>query len=335
MDIIYKQIINDISGICFSHSQINSFGFGDISQITNDIETKKEPKYKRVYVIPGNVQLLENRVQTQLNIIVMDILNSDLSNQENVMSDTLEVARDIYTVLHNSYEQQFGYYSIDYQPQFNANIVPFLERFDTILGGWTLQLTIEHIFNYDVCVLPFGNDLYVPNDPKDSSYMIMLNFFRSIGESHPQINSYQFGDIPQITNDILNNDEPDYTRFYVNPGNTILNNNEVQYQFNLYVLDKLNVDLSNRRDVMSDTLEIMKDIFVMTYRSEYEALFTPTIEPLIDNFDGVLAGWKMTITISIPFNYNRCVIPVINLDGITWGQLDKEWNEVNNNWDNV
>lgn len=329
--VTYKDVINDLSGIAYAHTQINSFGFGDMAQITNDVETKKEPKYKRMYVVPGNVQLLENRIQYNFNIIIMDIVNADLSNQEDVMSDTLEVCRDIYTILRNSYESSFGGFSINYQPLFNANIVPFLERFDTILGGWTLQLNIEQIFDFDLCVLPLSDELYTPTESKDSSYKLMLNFLRSIGENHKQINSYGFGDIPQITNDIMNNEEPYYTRFYVNPNDTVLLENEVQYTFNLFVLDKLNVDLSNRRDVMSDTLEIMKDIFILTYRSEFETLFSPTITPLIDNYDTVLSGWTMTITISIPFTYNRCVSPIGNI----WRTVNEEWDIINRNWNKV
>jgi hypothetical protein len=63
-----KQIIQDLSGIAYYHPQISSFGFGSLDQITMDIETKKEPKYTKLYVIPGDVTLAQNsneKVSTQ------------------------------------------------------------------------------------------------------------------------------------------------------------------------------------------------------------------------------------------------------------------------------
>jgi hypothetical protein len=149
-----KQIIQDLSGIAYYHNQIKSFGFGDISQITMDVDTKSEPNYIRMYVIPGNVILNQNRLDYNFSIIIMDRINDDYSNQRDVMNDTLEICKDIFTILYQSYTSEYGGFTLDYEPIWGPNVTPFLEEYETKLGGYTMNLTIEQAFDYNRCDIP-------------------------------------------------------------------------------------------------------------------------------------------------------------------------------------
>ena len=82
MNINYKQILTYFSSIAYHHEQIKSFGFGDIEQCTNDIITKQEPKYTRMYLIPGQVTLNQNHIHYNFDVIIMDKVDDDLSNLE-------------------------------------------------------------------------------------------------------------------------------------------------------------------------------------------------------------------------------------------------------------
>jgi hypothetical protein len=84
----------------------------------------------------------------------MDKINQDYSNQSEVMSDTLLILEDVFTILYQSYTQQYGNFTLDYEPQFGANVQPFLERFETILAGWTMTINIVQLHDYNRCVLP-------------------------------------------------------------------------------------------------------------------------------------------------------------------------------------
>ena len=158
-----KQIIEDLKGIAYHHPQISSFGFGDITQITMDVESKQEPKYSRMYVIPQPVTFDRNGLIYNLSITVMDKINQDYSNQSEVMSDTLLILEDIFTILWQSYTSNFGGFTIDYEPQFGSTITPFLERFETIVAGWTMNINIVQLHDYNRCDLP---ELpFTPNNP--------------------------------------------------------------------------------------------------------------------------------------------------------------------------
>jgi hypothetical protein len=338
MIVNYKTIIQDLSGIAYHHEQIKSFGYGDITQVTMDIETKKEPLYTRMYVVPGDVTLNQNRLDYNFSIIIMDRINNDLSNQEDVMNDTLLICQDLFTILYQSYTANWGGFSIDYEPLWGPNVTPFLERFETILGGWTMNLTIEQPFDYNQCVLPFtsGVTLPNPNQVQYVNYKQLLGDLKSMGDNHPQIKSYGFGDIEQLTNDIVTDKSPLYTRMYVVPTDTFLNRYELVYSFQIIVADRLNDDYSNQRDVMNDTLEIIKDIFTKLYLSQYQSIWGSNVSPFLERFEDILAGWTLTINLTQPFDYNRCIVPERSfLPGKKWFELAELWNEISKDWNEV
>ena len=66
----YKQLLADFASIAYHHEQIRSFGFGDLPQITNDIETDKEPLYTKMYIVPGNIVFNQNQITYQLNLLI-------------------------------------------------------------------------------------------------------------------------------------------------------------------------------------------------------------------------------------------------------------------------
>lgn len=150
----FKQLMTDLSNICYEHQQVNSFGFGTLDQITNDIETRKAPLYPKVFCVPEGVTLNQGELQYQLSIIVMDRLNNDLSNQVDVMSDTLEIAKDIFTVFNLSYTPKNGDFTREYEATFGDTLTAFLEEYDDVLGGWTLNVTISQPFDYNRCNVP-------------------------------------------------------------------------------------------------------------------------------------------------------------------------------------
>ncbi len=330
----YKQILQDLKGIAFYHPQINSFGIGDITQITQDIETKQEPRYTKMYVVPGTVTLNQNVLSYQLSIIILDKIEDDYSNQRDVMSDTLEIAKDIFTILYQSYTSQYGDFTLYYEPEWGPNVTPFLERYETILGGWTLNVTINQPFDYNNCVLPFSG-LSLPTSVNVVNYKQIIEDLEDIANTHEQVNSFGYGDLTQLTMDVQTKQEPEYTRLYVLPADTILDENQLTLNFTIIVADKLEDDYSNQRDVLSDTLEIIKDVYTVLYLSEYETEWGASVEPFLERFESVLAGWTMNITLTQPFDYNRCVLPEIDFTATKWSELAQLWDEVNKKYNKI
>ena len=331
----YKQIIQDLSGMAYYHPQINSFGYGDITQITMDIDTKQEPVYTKMYVVPGSVRLDENRLLYDFSIIILDRINEDYSNQRDVMSDTLEISKDIFTIIYQSYTPEYGDFSLFYTPEWGPNVTPFLEAYETILGGWTMNITLEQPFDYNTCVLPIMSGFTLPLSVNLVNYKQVIEDLEDFANNHEQINSFGYGDLTQLTMDVITKKEPRYTRMYVIPGDTLLNQNELLYNFQIIVTDQLNSDYSNQRDVMNDTLEIMKDIMTTLYLSEYESVWPASVEPFLEEYETILTGWIMNIQLTQPFDYNRCDLPERPFVNKKWYELAELWNEISKDWKNV
>ena len=150
------------------------------------------------------------------------------------MSDTLEIVKDFWTILYQSYTATFGGFSIDYEPLWNSPVEPFLERYETLLGGWTLNITIEQPFDYNTCVLPISG-LTLPTSVNEVNYKLILDDLKEIARAHEQINSYGFGDVTQLTLDIETKVEPLYSRMWIVPGQTTLAQNEMIYNFQIII----------------------------------------------------------------------------------------------------
>ena len=332
----YKQLLTYFSSIAYHHEQIKSFGFGDITQCTNDLTTKQEPKYTRMYVVPSNVEFNENHIHYNFHIIVMDVIDDDLSNQPEVMSDTLSIITDIWTVFWQSYTYEQGDFSNIIVGDWGPEVYPFLERFQTNLGGWTMNIKMSAPFDYNSCVIPIRNDFSFNQDLSFSSYLQIIEDWKEFADLHEQVNSFGFGDIHQLTNNVLTDVEPLYPRMYFVPERTRLNTNHLHITWRLIICDKVEEDLSNQQDVLSDTLEIMKDFYAKAYLSDYDVEWNANLEPWLEMTESVLAGWTLTLSIQQKFDYNRCVLPITNFgDGITWEELDRLWREIDDQWDNV
>jgi hypothetical protein len=332
----YKQLLTYFSSIAYHHEQIKSFGFGDLAQCTNDLTTKQEPKYTRMYIVPGEVKLDENHLVYRLSIIIMDRVEDDQSNQSEVMSDTLEIVKDIWTVILQSFTAAQGDFSWNLVVDQRPDVFPFLERFETILGGWTLNLSFQVGFNYDSCTPPVLDNFQFPEDQEFKSYQYILNQFEQFADLHQQVNSYGFGDVEQLTNDIITKQEPLYPRMYVTPESTHFETGLIHVGWKVFFVDKLNNDISNQQDVLSDQLEILKDFFAKLYLSDFEAGWDATAQPFYEKTETILSGWVLDFHFVQKFAYDRCVLPVLPfVAGQTWGELAELWKNVNTDWGNT
>jgi hypothetical protein len=315
---------------------IMSYGSGDIHQCTMDVETKQEPAYTRMYVIPEGVTFNQNHIHYNFAIIIMDKVLEDLSNLPDVLSDTQEIAKDIWTILYHSYTTEQGNFSWQIVGDWSPDIHPFTERFETTVGGWTMHIKIEVPFDYDQCTPPIEFGFGFPQDQTFESYRVIIDDFKKFADLHYQINSYGFGDIHQLPMDITTKKEPEYIRMYVIPETTRFDQNHLHIAFKVIICDKVLEDLTNQPDVLNDCLEICKDFFSKLYLSEYEADWDATLEPFFERFETTLGGWVLNLNIIQKFDFNRCVLPELSFaKGMTWSEWAELWKNAAQQWSKV
>jgi hypothetical protein len=335
MTLNYKQILTYFSSIAYHHEQINSFGVGDLTQLINDVTTKQEPHYTRMYVVPEVVEFNQNHIHFNFNVIIADQIEDDLSNQREVMSDTLAIAMDVWTVFWQSYTQEYGDFSQIIVGDWDAQCQPFLERFQTVLGGWTLNIKMSAPFDYNSCDLPISPNYNFPQDESFSSYEQIVLDWEQFAAAHEQVRSFGYGDITQLIDDNITKQTPLFPRLYFQPETTRFSPNHMHITWRVIICDIVDDDLSNQQDVWSDTLEIAKDLYAKAYLSDYDIEWDANLEPWFQETQTVLAGWTYTMNVQQKFDYNRCTLPIRPFVNYTWEEMVMLWKEVENKWKNV
>lgn len=333
----YQSIVNTLTLIGMNHYQIKSVGFGSIDQVVNDLTTKVEPKYVRMYIVPSDVYFDRSLIRYNFNIIITDKIKSDSSNLIDLMSNTLDIAKDIWTIFYNSYTPEQGGFSETFEPQWGDILIPFTERFETTLGGWTLQLSLEVPYDYNECYRPIlsGSTIFDKTTEDFSNYKNLITQFQSFATNHYQIKSFGFGHITQLTSDVITKKEPLYSRLYLTPDTINIIKNQLNINLNVYITDRINNDLSNQLGVMSDTLEIMKDLYSIIGDSTYIPQTGLRVFPFLNDYDTGLGGWTLPLSLDVPYDYNRCDIPINTFSGLNWEDVITRWELLGINWEKV
>ena len=164
-----NQVIKRLKTIALNHAQLNPlllteanfshFGFGDlweVGQILTDKGTVITEKFPLVWAnvqsanIANQGAQANGLLQISMQLLFMDLVHKDETNENDVLSDTLQIATDYITELQDDTEFQTYHYVVD----INGSLEPFTERFDEEVSGWSLALTFSIPYSANCLVVP-------------------------------------------------------------------------------------------------------------------------------------------------------------------------------------
>jgi hypothetical protein len=164
----FKAFHDDFRLLADYHKQLNSFGFGALEDITYWTESRdkkdnpqyQSPYYPLMYVVPSDVQTQINEngssyMNYTFNVIIADIIERDLENQTDVLSDTLQILDDVISQFRLSVTQSLGNFNNLYYLDDNVDCTPFLEKYDDLLGGWSGLFNVKVMMPLDRCDAAF------------------------------------------------------------------------------------------------------------------------------------------------------------------------------------
>lgn len=139
-----NQIFKIIEDYANQHSSINTILFGADSDIDNtDVNG---------ILLWYDVGDGGNSEGTQLNypfeLFFLDVLNSDNSNLKDVLSDTLQTALDMVSMIYN-YDGD-----IEFDLPKRAQINPVKHRYTSDYAGHSVTFTINAPYEYNECYIP-------------------------------------------------------------------------------------------------------------------------------------------------------------------------------------
>ena len=170
----YNNIVNTLLRLGEYHKQISTTSVGDIF----DINLEKMQKFPLLHLNPTSVTTGDSQLTYNFQIFIMDMVSEKedwtknnasaefpklyktLSNEQDVLNETLQIATDFIGMLRHSEQQSLaGTNDINapiYFTQDQFTIEPFSERFDNLLTGWVFQMTVVVQNGFDSCDTPMS-----------------------------------------------------------------------------------------------------------------------------------------------------------------------------------
>lgn len=139
----FHKIIEYLKQAQENSPRLNNFGVGDVVYFLNDSGTTVT--YPFLYVTPINIAYDENTTTYSLQLIFADIMNTDLSNEVDVVSDMSLEARYFLSQIKR------GFLDDKVDVVLPANAQSFFERFNDHVGGVVLSADIVVFEDINAC----------------------------------------------------------------------------------------------------------------------------------------------------------------------------------------
>ena len=145
----------------------------------------------------------------------------------------------------------------------------------------------------------------------------VVGYFETIATNHLELQSFHSAFLDEV--DIAKLGAEDYPILYAEPGTATIEQGALTYSFDIYVLDMLQEDMSDRNDTFSENLQILQDVInefkqnlvTASWVANEVVLSIPiTAEPFTAKFDNVLTGWNATLNIEVNNTNNLCISPI-------------------------
>lgn len=128
---------------------LNTFGYGNLVDFGKNV-SGNSVNYPFLFVVPQSIEYQENMTVYCLTMIFADILNWDLSNEKDCVSDmSWEAKRFLAYLKYGQNTQPILYDNMDIA--FPVNAIPFFERFGDHVAGVAMEACLIVYDTLDAC----------------------------------------------------------------------------------------------------------------------------------------------------------------------------------------
>ncbi len=150
----YIEITNLLESIVTQHQILQHFAAGPLDQV--DIEKLGQEDYPFLYCEILGANIDNGVLSYDLELLVADMIQTDLTTRNQVYSDTLQLLHDVLNQFIQALATNNTTVDNDYKAELPINCTPFTVRFDNELTGWSAALTLEVSNENDLCIAPFN-----------------------------------------------------------------------------------------------------------------------------------------------------------------------------------
>ena len=169
----YNNVIDTLKQLGIEHEQITTTTTGDIY----DIDLSKNTLFPLFHINPVSVTTSPSELTYNFQLFVMDAVSqkdnwteanlqsaTNLSNEQEVLSQCLQVCVDIIGIMrHSKWQSASSLNPLDiddpvYFTEGEFSLEPFTERFDNLLTGWVFSIGIVVENDFQTCTIPMANN---------------------------------------------------------------------------------------------------------------------------------------------------------------------------------
>ena len=161
----------------------------------------------------------------------------------------------------------------------------------------------------------------------------VVGYLETIATKHYMLNSFHSGMMDEV--DINKLGAADYAILYAEPGQAVIEQGVLTYNFTIYVMDMINDEIDEttgstasgtrtkervgRLDTYSETLQILQDVLNEFKHSLVTASWVDgevvlnlpvTSDPFTARFNNLLTGWSATLSVQVNNTNNLCIAPI-------------------------
>ena len=147
MKATFKDIVKRIEKVALSHKLVNSFGFGNVSDIpANEIVSPIVWLHPKISSKNNNINIFK------YDIYILDLLEQDKANLLDVTNDTVLIGNDIISTLSDNGEEQGFFFGND-----NITIEIVEGKFDSFYGGVVFTVEVSTAIG-NICNIPIDGN---------------------------------------------------------------------------------------------------------------------------------------------------------------------------------
>ncbi len=157
----YNQVIARIKALALAHKQVRFFARGLIT----DFLTDKTIPYAAIFLEDGGASINPGTHMAAFSfrlrfVDLVHVSEDAKSNELDVLSDTFSIAMDIIS--------QMGYPAYnDWKVSLSNNLQRLVEEDGDMYAGWVADMSVQIIYDQNVCEVPTTIPGYEPIEPED------------------------------------------------------------------------------------------------------------------------------------------------------------------------
>tara|TARA_R100000544_G_C2221093_1_gene57611 strand:+ start:486 stop:953 length:468 start_codon:yes stop_codon:yes gene_type:complete len=153
MILTYNQILKEFKTFATNHKQIQNFGNGDLWEIVEHNQLA-DFNYPLFWVADQPANLGDGTFTWNFNVMAMDLVNKDESNENDVKSDMCQVLLDCVSYFEQKTATSNNVDWLKVNLVRSGTLTSFTERFSDELTGWGMNIGFRLPFSYNNCDLP-------------------------------------------------------------------------------------------------------------------------------------------------------------------------------------